>query len=138
MGLFDKLGRGSEIQLTPHGALLLAVITMIAIDGDIDEDELAILRRIDRNNKSDKDFNDAVKIWKKKTIDECIDIVNSTLNEEQKVTAIANLVDVSMADGVLDGDEKTLLQLYVDKLGVKSEIVESIVEVVAIKNKSLL
>ncbi len=42
MGIFDKSMGNREVELTPHGGLLLAAISMVAIDGDVDDDELAI------------------------------------------------------------------------------------------------
>ena len=137
MGLLDKLGKISETKLTPQGALLLSAMTMIGIDGDIDDDEVAIILRMDRGNPTNNDWNEALKVWKKKSISECIDIVAETLNKEERVTALANLIDIAMADGVLDGDEKILLEKYIEKFDIDSSIVESIIDVIAIKNKQL-
>lgn len=47
MGLFDSLLGTPTQELTPQSGLLLAAITMVAIDGDIDDDELAIIRHLD-------------------------------------------------------------------------------------------
>ena len=66
MGLFDKLGGGKDIKLSSQGALLLSAMTMIGIDGDIDDDEVAIIQRMDRGNPTSEDWNNAFKIWKKK------------------------------------------------------------------------
>jgi len=68
MGLFDKLSSGGQIKLSSQGALLLSAMTMIGIDGDIDDDEVAILQRMDRGNRSSRDWNDSFKTWKKKSI----------------------------------------------------------------------
>ena len=137
MGLLDKLGKISETKLSSQGALLLAAMTMIGIDGDIDDDEVAIIQRMDRGNPTNNDWNDAKKVWQKKSITECVDIVTDSLNKEERVTALANLIDIAMADGVLDGDEKILLEKYIEKFDIDSSIVESIVDVIAIKNKQL-
>jgi len=137
MGLLDKLGKISETKLSPQGALLLSAMTMIGIDGDIDDDEVAIIQRMDRGNPTNNDWNEALKVWKKKSISECIDIVAETLNKEERVTALANLIDIAMADGVLDGEEKILLEKYIEEFDIDSSIVESIIDVIAIKNKQL-
>lgn len=59
--------------LTPQGGLLLAAITMTAIDGDIDDDELAIISRLDGRGKTDA-WDSAVKTWKMKAVEECISL----------------------------------------------------------------
>ena len=46
MGIFDKLTGSKDISLSPKSALALAAMTMIGIDGSIEDDEIAILRRI--------------------------------------------------------------------------------------------
>lgn len=136
MGLFDKLSGGGDTKLSAQSALLLSAMTMIGIDGDIDDDEVAIIQRMDRGNRTSNDWNNALKVWKKKSISECVDIVVNTLDKEQQITAMANLIDIAMADGVLDGDEKILLEQYIEKFDVDLSVVESIVEVVSMKNKT--
>ena len=136
MGLFDKLGGGGDIKLSPQGAFLLSAMTMIGIDGDIDDDEVAILQRMDRQNKSAKDWNDAFKIWQKKSITDCIEIVTKSIGENEKNTVITNLIDIAMADGILDGDEKILLEKYVEALNIDTNYIETAVDVISIKNKT--
>jgi len=133
MGLFSKLGGSNEISLTPQGGLLLAAITMTAIDGDIDNDEIAIIRRLDGSGKTDA-WDSAVKAWKIKTVEECISLAASSMNSEQQLVAIANLIDIAMADGVLVGDEQRLLEAYVEAFDVRESDIETIVNVIAIKN----
>lgn len=133
MGLFSKLGGGGEISLTPQGGLLLAAITMTSIDGDIDDDEIAIIRRLDGSGRTDA-WESAVKAWKTKTVEECITLAAASMNGEQQLIAIANLIDIAMADGVLAGDEQRLLEAYVEAFDVSESDIERIVNVIAIKN----
>lgn len=133
MGLFSKLGGNSEISLTPQGGLLLAAISMTAIDGDIDDDEIAIIRRLDGSGKTDA-WDSAVKAWKMKSVEECILLAATSMNSEQQLIAIANLIDIAMANGVLAGDEQRLLEAYVEAFDVSESDIETIVNVIAIKN----
>lgn len=133
MGLFGKLGGGRDITLSPQGGLLLAAITMVAIDGDVDDDELAIIRRLDGSGQT-ADWEDAVKAWKIKSIDECVELAASSLNQKQRLIAIANLIDIAMADGVLAGAEEKLLETYVATFGVPTDEIEKIVDVISTKN----
>ena len=133
MGLFSKLGGNKEISLTPQGGLLLAAITMTAIDGDIDDDEIAIIQRLDGNGRTN-DWDSAVKVWKMKPLEECITLASNSMDSEQCLVAIANLIDIAMADGILAGAEQDLLEAYVNAFGVNESDVEKIVDVIAIKN----
>lgn len=133
MGIFDRLTGQKEIALTPQGGLLLAAITMVAIDGDVDDDELAVIRRLDGSGQTVA-WDSAVKTYKMKTLAECIGLAANAMNEEQRMVAMANLVDIAMADGMLVGDEKELLEAYVAAFGVDEDDVTRIVDVIAVKN----
>lgn len=56
------------------------------------------------------------------------------MNSEQQLVAIANLIDIAMADGILAGDEQTLLEAYVEAFDVPTSEIETIVNVISIKN----
>lgn len=133
MGLFDKLGGNKEISLSPQAGLLLSAITMAAIDGDADDDELAVIRRLDGSGETDA-WHSAVKAWKMKSLEECIPLAAGSMNSEQRLVAIANLIDIAMADGMLAGAEQQLLEVYVEAFEVDEEVIEQIVNVISIKN----
>ena len=137
MGLFDKLVGNREISLTPQAGLLLSAITMVAIDGDVDDDESAIIRRLDGSGKTDA-WDSAVKAYKTNSLEECISIVASSMNTEQRLVATANLIDIAMADGVLAGAEQNLLEAYVEAFEVSKAEIERIVNVVSIKNNKTI
>lgn len=133
MGLFSKLGGSEEISLTPQGGLLLAALTMTAIDGDIDDDEIAIIRRLDGSGATD-DWDSAVKAWKMKPIEECITLAANSMDNQQRLVAIINLIDIAMADGILAGAEEDLLEAYVTAFGIDEPSIEQIVQVISVKN----
>lgn len=132
MGLFDKI-KGSQItNLDPKSALALAAMTMISIDGSVEDEEMATLRRIIRSD--DLAFDKAFKAFKEKSIDESIQLVANSLDSKQKVATIANLIDIAMADGVLAGAEEKLLLAYVSIFQLSEDAIQDIVDVIAIKN----
>ena len=135
MGLFDSLSR-KEIEITPQGALLLSAITMVAIDGDIDDDEVAIITRM---NKGDNpyDFDNALKFWKKNSYTDCVKKVAEVVNREEQKTVMANLIDIAMADGSFDGDEEKLAEEYIVAFDMDIEFVRQVVDMISIKNKIL-
>lgn len=133
MGLFDKLMGGQEIALTAQGGLLLAAISIVAADGDVDDDELAIIRRLDGSGRTDA-WDAALRVWKTKSVEGCVAIAASAMNQEQRIMAIANLIDIAMADGTLASAEQKLLETYVQAFGVAESEIEKIVGVIALKN----
>lgn len=132
MGLFDKLKGNQEIKLSPKGALALASMTIIAADGQIDEDEISGLRRIVRGDEGA--FNEAYKVLRNKPLLECVDAVTRFVDDKQKACIIANLVDLAMADGVLAGAEEKMLTAYVNAFKLPDDTVKKIVDVIEIKN----
>lgn len=133
MSIFGKLTGGGETTLDSKAAILLACITMIAADGDIDDDELAILNRIDGPLKTPA-FDAALKAWKKHGFDECIALVAKFLDRSHVNPLMANLIDIGMADGHLAGDEQKLLEAYMEALSPDQARVEMYVEVIGEKN----
>ncbi len=63
-----------------------------------------------------------------------MDMVANCLDEKQKLSTIAILADLAMADGVLAGNEKKLLQQYVEKFGISEDAMKPIVDAIALKN----
>ena len=134
MGLLDGLMGHREVSLTPRSAMLLACISMVAADGNIDEDELAIIRRID-GSEDTQDWRKAVEAWKRvSSSGECVGLTVPRLDDEQRRFTLANLIDIAMADGGLDGSEKKLLEKYIEAMDVEDDFVRSVVQVVSAKN----
>jgi uncharacterized tellurite resistance protein B-like protein len=63
-----------------------------------------------------------------------IDMVAATLDEKQKLATLAILCDLAMADGILAGEEKVVLGMYMEKFGISEAALKPIIEAIAIKN----
>jgi uncharacterized tellurite resistance protein B-like protein len=131
MGIFDRLS-GKSATLTPKSALVLSAITVIAADGVIDEEELNDLAKIVRGDK--KSVDTAMQFMKSNPFPGVIDLVANVLDEKQKIATLAILCDLAMSDGVLAGQEKKILQMYMDKFGIPEAKLTPIIEAIAIKN----
>jgi hypothetical protein len=132
MSLFNRLADG-ETTLDSKSAILFACITMIAADGDIDDDEIAILRRID-GSRDTPAWDNALKAWKKHDIEECVGLVAKFIDGSHVNPLMANLIDIAMADGNLAGREQQLLEAYMEALSPDQSRVEKYVEVIGKKN----
>lgn len=134
MGLFDGLRRSREVALTPRAAMLLARISMVAADGDVEESEMDIIRRIDGSGETG-DWQRALESWKRiRSSAECVALTAPHLNADQRRFTLANLVDIAMADGTLAGAENALLERYVEAYQLDEAFVRDLVKVVAVKN----
>jgi uncharacterized tellurite resistance protein B-like protein len=131
MGIFDKL-TGKPATLTPKSALVVSAITVIAADGAIDEAELNDLAKIVRGDK--KTVDTAMQVMKENPFPGVIELVAKVLDEKQKLATLAILCDLAMSDGVLAGEEKKILQMYMDKFGVTEAKLAPIIEAISIKN----
>jgi uncharacterized tellurite resistance protein B-like protein len=131
MGIFDKL-TGKTATLTPKSALVLSAITVIAADGVVDQAELNDLAKIVRGDR--KSIDVAMEVMRANKFPGVIDLVAATLDEKQRLATLAILCDLAMADGILAGEEKAVLQLYMDKFGIPEAKLQPIIEAIAIKN----
>lgn len=124
---------GTPTDLNPKSALLLAAITIAAIDGKLDKNEVAIINRLDGFTTSE-DWDTAIQVWDHTSVDQCIPIVAAALDDKQQRVAMANLVDIAMADGYLDEAENILLRAYSHAFNVSERDIEKIVDVITLKN----
>jgi uncharacterized tellurite resistance protein B-like protein len=132
MGIFDRLTGSKPVTLNPKSALVLSAITVIAADGIIDQAELNDLAKIVRGDQTS--INTAMEVLKANKFPGVIDMVAATLDEKQKLATLAILCDLAMADGVLAGEEKAVLGMYMAKFGVSEAVLKPIIEAIAIKN----
>jgi uncharacterized tellurite resistance protein B-like protein len=131
MGIFDKL-TGKPATLTSKSALVVSAITVIAADGAIDEVELNDLAKIVRGDR--KSIDTAMQVMKENPFPGVIDLVAKALDEKQKLATLAILCDIAMSDGVLAGEEKKILQMYMDKFGVSEAKLAPIIDAISVKN----
>lgn len=134
MGLFDKL-LGKDAKLTPKSAFVLSAMTLIAADGQIDEEEIFALRRLVKGDA--EAIKNAQKVWQANpNLKDLLPLIASALDEKQREVVIANLIDLAMADGILAGAEKELLTLYLQAFNIGEEKVKPVIDVVALKNNT--
>ncbi len=132
MGIFDKLTGNKSVTLTPKSALVAAAITVIAADGVIDEQELYDLQKIVRGDRASVET--AIKFIQGAQVPEAIGKVADVLNEKQRLTTMAILLDLAMADGILAGNEQKVLQIYMDQFGISEQTLRPLIDAIALKN----
>jgi uncharacterized tellurite resistance protein B-like protein len=132
MGIFDKLTGSKNVQLTPKSALVASAITLIAADGVLDEQELYDLQKIVRDDRNA--IETAIKVIQGNQLPDIIAMVATALNDNQRMTAMAILLDLAMADGILAGNEQKILQLYMEKFGISEASLKPVIDAIALKN----
>lgn len=132
MGLFDRLSGDSSNSLTPRAALALAVMVVIGADGSIDDEEIDSLRRVVRDDNNAFDL--AYRAYKAKSVSDCIALVTQSLDRNQRACAMANILDVAMADGILADSEKRALEVFVEQFDLPENALKSMVDIISIKN----
>lgn len=132
MGIFDKLTGSKPTQLTPKQALVASAITVISADGVLDEQEIFDLQKIVRGDRNI--VQTVVKAVQGMSLPEVMTLVANALNEKQRFTTMAILLDLAMADGILAGNEQKILQQYMEKFGIPEATMKPIVDAIAVKN----
>lgn len=146
MGLFDKIFQAApeESKLTQQEAFAGIAVAMAGADGSIAESEWAgIVNYIRRlrlyDNFSgpafDKLFDKLFKILKKNGAGALVKASADALSDDLKLTAFACAVDIALADGVLEEEEKTVINQLAESLSIPEKTAISIIEVMIIKNK---
>lgn len=134
MGLFDKLRGNSEIELSPRAAMLLACISMVGANGHIGDDEVSIIYRVDGEERTPA-WDHALLTWRQvNRPTDCVNLVAPRLDDAHRRFTLANLVDIAMADGFLEGQEQSLLEMYLAAFELDNSFVAAVVEVICTKN----
>lgn len=146
MGLFDKIFQTAPEaeKLTLQEAFAGIAIAMAGADGSIAESEWAgIVNYIRRlrlydnfsNAAFDKLFDKLFKILKKDGAGALVKASSDNLSDDLKLTAFACAVDIALADGVIEEEEKNIINQLAEALSIPEKTAISIIEVMIIKNK---
>lgn len=139
MGIFDRI---DGIRLTMDGAILLSVITVALADSEDKntEDELAGVLYLDSKinfmpfGTASEDFDTALETWRNNSTIDIINIVNNILNDDQKLTAMVNMIDFAMADGELGDEERLVLNAFSEVFNIDDNFIKVAFNIISIKN----
>jgi hypothetical protein len=117
--------------LTPIVGFCAAVYAMIQADSDIDDEELEFLNRlIDHPPTVLKGLDALRRLGTVELFAQLSDLMDDT----QKLCMMANLVEMSMIDGLVRGPERRLLTQVREATGVEKSNYDAIFEILMIKN----
>lgn len=147
MGLFDKIFKQvpEEDKLTKQEAFAGIALAMAGADGSISQSEwdgivnyIRRLRLYDNFSGPafDKMFDKLFRILKNQGASALVSASVVGLPEDMKLTAFACAVDIALADGVLEDEEKDIINQLAETLAIPEQTAVSIIEVLIIKNKA--
>jgi uncharacterized tellurite resistance protein B-like protein len=133
MGLFDKFS--STVELTPTVAVATAMIYMMSSDGEIAEEEMHYLTMTLQSFGDPQELvNIASKYARKNDLERFLKEANGILNYDQKMTILANLIDVLLSDGTAEEEEQELFYAFVEAFGVTDEEIQPYIDIISVKN----
>ena len=145
MGLFDKiLGVDRSQPFGPHEGFAGILLGASACDGHIaDEEVQSLFTMLGRmkmysrysENQWSQLMNRLLGTLKRKGVDELLGASVKALPAELRHTAFANAVDIVLADGVVEDDEKEFIDKLQSQLEIGGDEAMTIVKVMVVKNK---
>ena len=133
MGLFDKFS--STIELNPTLCVATAMLYMMSSDGDIAEEEMHYLSMTLQSFGDPQELVDtASKYARKNTLDVFLKEANALLSADQKMTILANLIDILLSDGSAEEEEQELFFSFVDAFGVSEDNIQPYIDIISVKN----
>jgi tellurite resistance protein len=146
MGIFDDvLGGSRSSPLSKQEAFLGILMTANASDGHVSDEEVAGLITITARMKLFEGWDEHK--WRKafdrlagmmrrsETIDQMISTCVKALPEQLSQTVFANAVDLVLADGVVEDEEREFINKLWKALGISGDEAKTIVQIMVIKNR---
>lgn len=148
MGLFSKLrssdaAQNNDAYVTAKAVISPAVLAMVA-DGSVDEGELIQIQNMCAFSpifhaigapETKRAIGEALDDLKTKGAAAVIDESAKTLSPKLRETALCFAIRVTLADGVLDEDEKTAIIGTAQRLSVPPEVFQKIFDVVVMMQR---
>ena len=133
MGFFDKFS--STVELTPAVALAGSMIYIMASDGELADEEMHYLvSTLQSFGDPEELVNSAYKYAKKNDLETFQKKANEILNHDQKMTVLANLIDLLLADGRAEEEEQELFFSFVHAFKVSEDEIQPFIDIISIKN----
>jgi len=133
MGFFDKFSSNTE--LTPAIALATSMIYMMAVDGDISDEEMNYLAvKLYTVGDAEELIKLSQKYSRKQDLEAFQKEANEKLTEDQKFTVLANLIDILLADGSAEEEEQDLFFSFVEAFNISEDDIQNYIDVLSVKN----
>jgi uncharacterized tellurite resistance protein B-like protein len=104
-------------------------------DGEIAEEEMHYLSMTLQSFGDPQELVEtASKYARKNNLEIFLRESNKMLNPDQKMTILANLIDVLLSDGSAEEEEQDLFYAFVEAFGVSDEEIQPYIDIISVKN----
>lgn len=144
MGLFDMFGGESKNTFGPHEGFAGILLAAAAADGHIAEEEArGLWSAIERMklfssytpDKFNRLMDSLLKVLKKGGPEALVDKCAPVLPERLRAPAFCNAVDIVLADGEVEDEEKELIEKLQSALEIDDDEAKMIIQVMIMKNR---
>ncbi|MFV8377991.1 TerB family tellurite resistance protein [Flavobacterium sp. LB3R33] len=142
MSSFEDKNNSSQNQVSSDFEAWVGILySCISADNQITDSEKASLSRLLHSKQKfigiyiaplyAKSFNLRTELGQLKYISACCELVE----DEDKETVFALALEVLLADGTLEKEEKNVIEILSNRLKIDAEMTSKIIEVIFLKNK---
>ena len=142
MSSFEDKNNSSQNQVSSDFEAWVGILySCISADNQITDAEKASLSRLLHSKQKfigidiaplyAKSFNLRTELGQLKYISACCELVE----DEDKETVFALALEVLLADGILEKEEKNVIEILSNRLKIDAEMTSKIIEVIFLKNK---
>lgn len=142
MSSFEDKSNGNQYSVTSELEAWVGILySCISADNQISDSETVSLSRLLHSKQKfigidiaplyRKAFNVRTELGQLKYISACCELIK----EEDKETIFALALEVLLADGTLEKEEKNLIEVLSNRLKIDTEMTSKIIEVIFLKNK---
>ncbi|MGZ9735973.1 tellurite resistance TerB family protein [Flavobacterium sp. GNP002] len=142
MSSFEDKNNSSQNQVSSDFEAWVGILySCISADNQITDSEKASLSRLLHSKQKfigidiaplyAKSFNLRTELGQLKYISACCELVE----DEDKETLFALALEVLLADGTLEKEEKNVIEILSNRLKIDAEMTSKIIEVIFLKNK---
>ena len=150
MGLFDSFSevRGSTAVLTKDEAKILGLMCVALGDLNLNEDkdeiwqtrqiELGLVftsSKIDIEDEKNKSILESmVTHMEELDIDDIANMINSSLDENEKISLTLNMLDIALSDGIVEYEEEKALNTFIETFNVDRALLEQAMQILMLKH----
>ena len=132
MDIFKKLSSNDAFDEPSIVGFFLAAASIVGVDGEIKDNEYELLELLAVNHPDE--LSRALALGKKIGFRESIVLATELLkNYDQRLSTIANLIDLAMADGSIDTEEKELIEFYGEEFELERRDIELLINSTMLK-----
>ena len=132
--MFGLFKSQTALDLNPRNALVVSLVYCMGADGEMDQEEIAHLFSVLGPRATRENLDACVKYARSTPADTFLGAVAATLNPQQKLCIVLNMIDSAMADGEAEPAEQELVRKFQAAFGLPDAELEPHFRTLVAKN----